>query len=249
MNTLFLVGAGPGDPGLLTIKAYETIKMAQVILFDNLIDERIVELAPGNCIKRYVGKIPYVKQVTQDEIHTLIGFYCNRYQRVVRLKGGDPYMFGRGFEEWLYAKRRSIDVQYIPGISAMQGAGLNNIPLTHRGVSNGVWALTATKEDGTFVRDLSLAAQSTSTVVIYMGMQKLAQIARVYVMLGKADRPAAIVQQVSCKDQNLVLCCVADLVMASENSGLSNPAIIVIGEVVDLQNTLRSARETTRIVI
>lgn len=249
MNTLFLVGYGPGDPDLLTIKAYKTIKSAQVILFDNLIDEKILELAPRNCIKQYVGKVPYGKYTAQDEIHKLISYFCSHYRRVVRLKGGDPYLFGRGFEEWLHAKKLSIAIQYVPGISAMQGAGLNNIPLTHRGVSNGVWALTATRQDDKFVTDLNLAAQSNSTVVIYMGMKKLSEIARIYVMQGKADTPAAIIQSASLISQKKAFCRVGDLVKASKVHDLGNPAIIVIGDVVHLQQEAQYADQPARDVI
>ncbi len=248
MSTLFLVGSGPGDPELLTLKACKVIKSAQIILFDNLVDQKILELAPKNCINKFVGKIPYGEQVSQEEINDLIAFYCSRYQRVVRLKGGDPYLFGRGFEEWLHAKRLSIDVQYIPGISAMQGAGLTNIPLTHRGVSNGVWALTATNKDKEFSSDLTLAAQSTSTVVIYMGMSKLAQIARTYVMQGKADRPATIVQYASRIHQKHVICRVADLVTVSKTAGLGHPAIIIIGEVVNLQQSLPPLNQIAHVI-
>src|SRR5690606_3715160 len=104
----------------------------------------------------------------------------------------DPYIFGRGFEEWLYAKTLGIAVEYIPGISSMQGTGVNDIPLTHRGISEGVWALTGMKSNGEMAADLTLAAQSNSTVIIYMGMRKLTEIARTYVLHGKGDTPAAI---------------------------------------------------------
>ncbi|WDF68319.1 uroporphyrinogen-III C-methyltransferase [Sphingobacterium oryzagri] len=240
-NTLYIVGAGPGNPELLTIKAYKTIEKAQVILYDNLVNKELLDIAPESCIKYYVGKHPYGDYVSQDNINDLIAFYCERYERVVRLKGGDPYLFGRGFEEWAVAKRLGVQVEYIPGISSMQGAGWNNIPLTHRNVAEGVWILTGMKKDGSLSSDLALAAQSSATVVIYMGMRKLAEIARNYVMYGKGDLPAAIIQHATLPQQKSVVCQVQDLLKTSEQHGLGHPAIIVIGEVVNLQYALTLA--------
>lgn len=247
-KSLFIVGAGPGDPELLTIKAYKTIENAQVILYDNLISLELLDIADKNCIKYYVGKHPYGKYTPQEEINEVILHYCQKFERVVRLKGGDPYLFGRGFEEWLTVKDHNINVIYIPGISSMQGAGLNHIPLTHRGVSEGVWALTGMKKDGSLSADLSLAVQSNSTVVIYMGMRKLDEIARIYVLNSKGSTPAAIIQNSSLPNQKQVLCQVKDLVKASRESGLQHPAIIVIGEVVNLQHTAAIALEQRHII-
>jgi len=119
-KTLFIVGSGPGDPELLTIKAYKAIENAEVILYDNLINQEILQIADKNCLKHYVGKHPYGKYVPQEEINELILHYCSKFDRVLRLKGGDPYLFGRGFEEWLTVQNRSIDITYIPGISKAQ---------------------------------------------------------------------------------------------------------------------------------
>ncbi|RKO72483.1 uroporphyrinogen-III C-methyltransferase [Sphingobacterium puteale] len=247
-KSLFIVGSGPGDPELLTIKAYKAIQNAKVILYDNLINEKILNIADKNCIKRYVGKHPYGKYVPQEEINDLILYYCQNFDHVVRLKGGDPYLFGRGFEEWLTVRDQNINVTYIPGISSMQGAGLNSIPLTHRGVSEGVWALTGMKKDGSLSADLPLAVQSKSTVVIYMGMRKLDEIARTYVLYGKGDTPAAIIQHASLPQQKQVLCKAKDLVRASRENGLGHPAIIVIGEVVNLHHAVSIAMEQRHIV-
>ncbi|MFA4977878.1 MAG: uroporphyrinogen-III C-methyltransferase [Sphingobacterium sp.] len=247
-TSLFIVGSGPGDPELLTVKAYKAIENAQVILYDNLINKEILQIADKNCLKHYVGKHPYGKYVPQEEINRLILHYCERYERVVRLKGGDPYLFGRGFEEWLTVQNRSINMTYIPGISSMQGAGLNDIPLTHRGVSEGVWALTGMKKDGSLSADLALAVQSRSTVVIYMGMRKLDEIARTYVLHSKGETAAAIIQHASLPQQRQVRCKVKDLVRISKEHQIGHPAIIIIGDVVDLQQTLTVAAEQRRII-
>jgi uroporphyrin-III C-methyltransferase len=233
-SILYLIGAGPGDPDLLTIKAYKMLQKAEVLLFDHLVNHEMLSIVPDSCLKVYVGKEPYADFTPQEDIHTLIAHYCREYGAVVRLKGGDPYIFGRGFEELLFAERLGIEVRYVPGISSMQGTGFHHIPLTHRGVSDGVWALTGTKKDGRLSSDLQLAIQSNSTVVIYMGMKKLDEIARTYVMCGKGDTPAAIIQHATLSTQREVVCKVGDLLNAARDNGLSHPAIIVIGEVVRL---------------
>ncbi len=237
-NTLYLIGSGPGDPDLLTIKAYNTLKMADVILFDHLSNEKILKCAPKHCIKVYVGKKPYDKYTPQEEIHALISQYCRRFPRVVRLKGGDPFIFGRGFEELLYAERQGIAVEYIPGISSMQGSGHHQIPLTHRGVSEGIWAITGTKRNGELSSDLQLAMQSKATVVIYMGMKKLDEIADTYIIHGKGDTPASIIQHATLPHYRQVVCKVSELRDAATHHGLSHPAIIIIGDVVSLHHAV-----------
>ena len=248
-KSLKIVGSGPGDLELLTIKAYRAIKNAEILLYDNLVNEEMLNIASEKCKKIYVGKHPYGKYVPQEDINALIAYYCERFSKVVRLKGGDPYIFGRGFEEWFVAKELGIDVEYIPGISSMQGAGLSDIPLTHRGVSEGIWALAGMKKDGDITADLSLAVHCNSTVVIYMGMRKLAEIARIYLMHGKGSKPAAIIQQVSRTDEKKVVCKVKDLVKVSQEARMSHPAIIVIGEVVDLQYNLSSLLQQERNIV
>lgn len=233
-KTLFIIGYGPGDPELLTIKAQNTIKNADILLFDKLINEEILEIASKKCKKVCIDNLIRKKSTSQDEINELIIYYCKHFTRVVRLKDGDPYIFGSGFDEWLVAKKSGIDVQYIPGISSMQGAGLNTIPLTHRGISDGIWVITGTAKEEGMAADLSLAVNSNSTVVIHMGMFKLAKIARTYLINGKGNKPAAIIQHVSISGPKKVICRVRDLVKASQKTDPSHPAIIIIGEVVNL---------------
>src|SRR5690606_32011689 len=167
---LYIISSGLGYVELLTIKAYKVLAKADVVLFDNLINNDLLDIAPKNCIKTYVGKKPFGEYVPQADINDLIAYYCARYPHVVRLKGGDPYIYGRGFEEWTVARQLGVDVAYVPGITSMQGIGMLDIPLTHRGTSEGIWVLTGMKSDGSMASDLSLAVQSNSTVVIYMGI-------------------------------------------------------------------------------
>lgn len=229
---LFIMGAGPGDPELITLKGHNVLKRADVILYDNLCNRELLALAPESCKMIYVGKQPYGKCTPQEKINELIITYASKYKVVVRLKGGDPFIFGRGFEELLFAETYGIEAHYIPGISSMQGAGFANIPLTHRGISESLWIITGTKKDGSLSADLKCAMNSSATVVIYMGMKKMAEISAIYTENGMGATPAAIIQHVTLPHQKQVICDVQDLQKAALSEGLSNPAIIIIGDVV-----------------
>jgi len=231
---LFVVGAGPGDPELITVKAYKVLQTADVILYDNLANKELLSLARPECDVIYVGKQPYGAYTPQEEILEMIKHFAFSKGRVVRLKGGDPFIFGRGFEEILFARQHGIKTHFIPGISSMQAVGLEDIPLTHRSVSEGIWVVTGTKKDGTLSGDLRLAMQSNSTVVIYMGMKQLASIAATYIEAGNGDMPAAIIQHASLPKQKMVKGLVKDIAAMAESKQLTHPAIIIIGPVVDL---------------
>lgn len=230
----YIVGCGPGYKELLTIKAFNIIKSAKTILYDNLVSEEVLNISKKDCLKVYVGKKPYRNTTTQEEINALIKFYAFSRGNVVRLKGGDPYIFGRGFEELEFARENGIEATYIPGISSMQTCGLNDIPLTHRGISEGFWVITGTRRDGSLSTDLHLAVQSKSTIIIYMGMNKLAEISQIYSEAGKGFIQACIIENGSLPNQRKAFCRVEDLEMAAVAKGLGNPAIIVIGGVVKL---------------
>jgi uroporphyrin-III C-methyltransferase len=211
---LFVLGAGPGDPELITVKGYKILQQANVILYDNLANKALLDIAKADCEKIYVGKHPYGS--------------------VVRLKGGDPFIFGRGFEEIMYAREQGIKTHYIPGISSMQASGFLDIPLTHRAMSEGVWIITGTKKDGTLSADLKLAMQSNATVVIYMGMKQIDSITETYVSEGRGQTPAAIIQHASLPHQKAVKGLVKDLPEMAAAHQLTYPAIIIIGEVAGL---------------
>lgn len=240
---LFIVGSGPGDPKLITIAASEIIKSANVILYDNLVNKSLLNLAKKTCIKVFVGKKPYENSINQAEINNLIRFYALSEENIVRLKGGDPYIFGRGYEELQFARQNNISARYIPGISSMQTTGLHDIPLTHRGVSTGVWAITGTRKDGSLSADLHLATQSTSTIVIYMGMSKLAEISRIYSQAGKGSTPACIIENGSLPAERKLFCEVKDLNIEAGRQKFVNPAIIIIGDVVGLAEKRNSLGE------
>ncbi|MFI5161755.1 MAG: uroporphyrinogen-III C-methyltransferase [Sphingobacteriales bacterium] len=235
---LFVVGAGPGDPDLLTIKGYKVLEQADVVLYDNLANKELLDIAPAHADKIYVGKQPYGEYTPQESILEMIKHYCFTKGRVVRLKGGDPFIFGRGFEEIIYARQLGIKTHFIPGITSMQACGLEDIPLTHRAISEGIWVVTGTKKDGTLSGDLRLAMQSNATVVVYMGMKQLACIADTYIEEGRGNTPAAIIQHASLKHQKSASGLVKDLPEMASDRGLTYPAIIIIGYVVELRDIL-----------
>ena len=236
---LYVIGAGPGDPELITVKAYKVLQAADVILYDNLANKELLSFAKPECDQIYVGKQPYGSYTSQEEILEMIKHFAFTKGKVVRLKGGDPFIFGRGFEEILFARENGIKTHFIPGISSMQAVGLEDIPLTHRAVSEGIWVVTGTKKDGTLSGDLRLAMQSNSTVVIYMGMKQLGSIAATYIEAGNGNMPAAIIQHASLPKQKMVKGLVKDITQMAQSKQLTHPAIIIIGPVVDLYNTNR----------
>ncbi|AHM62055.1 uroporphyrin-III C-methyltransferase [Flammeovirgaceae bacterium 311] len=231
---LYVIGAGPGDPELLTVKAYKVLQQAKVVLYDNLANRELLEITQADCEKIYVGKRPYGDYTPQENIHDLIREKAFSKGKVVRLKGGDPYIFGRGFEEVLYARQHGISTHYIPGITSMQASGFEDIPLTHRAISEGIWVLTGTKKDGSISDDLKLAMQSNATVVVYMGMKKAADIANTYIQAGNGHIPAAIVQHASLPHKKKAVGKVKDLPEMISQHQLTHPALIIIGWVVEV---------------
>jgi len=237
------MGAGPGDPELLTLKAFKVLKKAEVVLYDNLSNKKLLSIAPKACKMIYVGKKPYENCTPQEEINELIVKYAKMYNVVVRLKGGDPFIFGRGFEELLYAERHGIKSQYIPGISSMQGSGFIDVPLTHRGISESVWIITGTKKDGSLSKDLAYAMKTSATVVIYMGMKKLQEISEAYKLASLGATPAAIIQHATLQNQRQGTCEVKDIQQMALKEGLAYPAIIIIGDVVKAREIVSAQQQ------
>jgi uroporphyrin-III C-methyltransferase len=233
---LYVLGAGPGDPELITVKGYKILQTAAVVLYDNLANKELLEAVPQSCETIYVGKQPYGAYTPQETIHALIKEKAFSKGRVVRLKGGDPYIFGRGFEEILFARANGIEAHYIPGITSMQAVGLEDIPLTHRNVCESIWVVTGTKKDGTLSDDLRLAIKSKATVVVYMGMKKLKEIAAVFIEENSGNIPAAIIQHASLPKQKMGKGKVKDLERIAKENLLTHPSIIIIGSVVDINN-------------
>lgn len=235
---LIVLGAGPGDPELITMKGYKALQNAGAILYDNLANKELLDLAKDDCEKIYVGKRPYDAFTAQEEIHELIKHYAFTRGLVVRLKGGDPFIFGRGFEEVLYARGLGIQTEFIPGITSMQTAGFYDIPLTHRAISEGIWVVTGTKKDGSLSADLRLAMQSNATVVVYMGMKQLPTIAQTYIDEGRGETPAAIIQHGSLPQHKWAKGAIKNMPLLAEQHQLTYPSIIIIGQVTDINQTL-----------
>ncbi|HET6226852.1 MAG TPA: uroporphyrinogen-III C-methyltransferase [Bacteroidia bacterium] len=230
-----LVGAGPGDPELITMKGIKAIASADVILYDALVNPELLKHAPKDALKIYVGKRNNQHTYTQDQINLLLVDFAFSYGHVVRLKGGDPFVFGRGHEEVAYAELFNIPTTVVPGLSSSIAVPeLQGIPVTNRGTSESFWVITGTTSKGQLSNDIRLAAQSTATVVILMGLSKLQEIAEVFKAEGKQDTAVAIIQNGSLPNERIALGTVDTIVDIMTAEKLSAPAVIVIGDVVKL---------------
>jgi len=232
---LSLVGAGPGDPDLVTVKGVKALQSANCVLYDALANDALLEYVPKDTARIYVGKRAGEHKMPQGKINQLIVDCARQYGHVVRLKGGDPYIFGRGHEEQMYAERHGISVSLIPGISSINAIpALQSVPLTRRGISESFWVITGTNRHGRISSDIAIAAQSSATVVILMGMSKLRQIQDIFKELGKGSTPVAIIQNGSLPNEKVGVSRIQDVCEMAESKQLSSPAVIVIGEVAAL---------------
>ncbi len=230
---LTVVGAGPGDPELITLKAVKALQSADVVLYDALANEAILQHTRPTTALVYVGKRKGAKAYTQEEINERIVAYAHCCGHVVRLKGGDPFVFGRGHEEMLFAQEHGLQTAYVPGISSAIGAAAAvGVPVTLRGASRSFWVLTGTTDSGELNPEINAAAQSDATVVVLMGLTKIAEIAAAFRTAGKQDLPVAVVQDATLPRQREVFGTVADIETAIQEQGIGSPAVIVLGEVV-----------------
>jgi uroporphyrin-III C-methyltransferase len=240
---LTVVGAGPGDPDLLTLKGAKVLAAADAVLYDALANDALLAHVRPGVPLIFVGKRSGFKAYTQEGINDLIVQQAYRHGHVVRLKGGDPFIFGRGREEMLYAEAHGLATDYVPGISsAVAAAGSVGIPATHRGLSEGFRVLTATTADEQLSAALLEAAQTPrTTTVILMGMSRLAEIARLFARYGGAGVPAAVIQNGTLPNARAVAGTVADIAERASVAGLGAPAVIVLGEVVRLMKPLATS--------
>lgn len=238
---LSLVGAGPGDPDLITVKALKVMAGADVILYDALANEALLTHASPNAIVRFVGKRFGCHALSQEEINTLIIEYAFSHGHVVRLKGGDPFVFGRAQEEIEVARNAGIEVDVIPGISSAIAVPESQlIPLTCRGINESFWVTTGTTKTGEISADIKLAAQSSATVIILMAMSRLEAIMDIFIAAGKSATPVAIIQEGTTAREKCVIGTVKDIVFKAQYEGIGNPAVIVVGEVVSLHPSVTS---------
>lgn len=240
IGEVYLVGAGPGDPELLTIRALRLIQSADTIVYDALVSKGVMALVPSATERIYVGKTRANHTLPQDEINTLLIKLSLQGKSVVRLKGGDPFIFGRGGEEIETLAEYSIPFQVIPGISAANGiSSYAGIPLTHRDYAQSVIYTTGHLKDGTVNLDWVALTRPHQTVVIYMGLGGLETICSKMIENGlKAEMPAAVVQQGTTQKQRVVTGTLSTLTRLVTEAKFQSPCLIIIGEVVKLREKL-----------
>jgi len=240
---VWLVGAGPGDPELLTLKAARAIARADVVVHDHLVAPEILARIPVRARRIYAGKERDRHTMKQEEINRLLVRLARQGKRVVRLKGGDPFIFGRGGEEALALSRAGIACEVIPGITAATGvAAAVGIPLTHRDLAQACVLVTGSRRKGAPDLDWKGLARPGQTIVVYMGLVGLERVSRELIAHGLAPRtPAAIIQQGTMKSQRVVEGTLAALPNLATQARLHAPTLIVIGKVVRLRRSLAQA--------
>lgn len=236
-----LVGAGPGDTGLLTLKGEKYIKQADCLVYDRLSSPEFLSMAKAGCELIYVGKENHKHVMKQDAINELLYEKSKYHEIVVRLKGGDPYVFGRGGEEALYLVDRNVEVEVVPGVSSSVAAlAAAGIPITHRGIAKGFQVITAhSRKDEEADIDYSLLTDETITCVFLMGLAHVKSIAAGLMKAGRrADTPAAVISNGTLAAQRKCIGTLADIGEKIEEAKLTSPAIIVVGDVVSLNDRL-----------
>ncbi|MEL6485123.1 MAG: uroporphyrinogen-III C-methyltransferase [Bacteroidota bacterium] len=246
-----LVGAGPGGKDLITVKGLKLLQNAEAVLYDALIDSSLLESVPAHVPIIYVGKRYGKHSIKQEKINKLLVEYAFNYGHVVRLKGGDPFVFGRASEEIDHVESFGIPVEVVPGVSsAIAVPSSQGIPLTKRGVSSSFWVMTATKRDGSFSEDLTFAAQSSATLVILMGVRKFTALANKIRQFRGGLTPIALIQNGTLSDES---CRIGTLNSANEmfsSVDVTQPGIIIVGNVIsehpaffeeEIQRVLHSA--------
>lgn len=239
---VYLIGAGPGDPELITIKAQKLLRKADVLLYDRLVTEGILENIPQNCEKIYVGKYPGEASATQERINELLVDRAMKGGNIVRLKGGDPFLFGRGGEEALVLKKAGIEFEIIPGItSAIAVPAYAGIPVTQRHISSSVAIITGHEASSKRISTVNWEslARSVDTIVIMMGIRNMKRITGKLIEGGRdPETPVAVIEKGTTKNQRITVGTLANIEKKCVESGVKPPAIIIIGNVVELRKEL-----------
>lgn len=234
---VFLIGAGPGDPELLTIKAVRMLSEATCVVYDRLVSDEIVAMARPDAKMIFVGKMPQCHPVTQDRINEILATEAAAGHQVARLKGGDPLIFGRGSEEAAFLAARGIEVEYAPGITAAQGAAsVVGVPLTHRGLASGVQYVTGHRQaDKVLDLDWKRLANPDTTLVVYMGVANIGQIAMGLMTEGlPGSTPVLAISRATTADEARVFSTLAGIALDVRTEGLQPPTLFIIGRVVSL---------------
>lgn len=236
MGKVYLVGGGPGDPDLLTIKAYKLLQSTDVVLYDALINKEILNLTKPDCLKIYVGKRDSRHTLPQEEINELLYKFAGVYDKIVRLKGGDPFVFGRGGEELLFLRERGVEVEVVPGItSAVAAPSSALIPITHRELASSFAVITGHPNRGINWADFV----KVDTLIILMGVKNRQKIAKELIEAGRdPDQPVAFIEKATTTDQREVFTTLKEL---SQNPPeVKTPAVMVVGEVVSIKERLET---------
>ncbi|WP_134088038.1 uroporphyrinogen-III C-methyltransferase [Olivibacter sp. XZL3] len=232
-----LVGAGPGDPDLISVKGVKALQTADVVIYDALVDETLLNYAPKEATRVYVGNPSGDENFSQATVNRLMVDYALNFGHVVRLKGGDLFVFGRGYEEVEFAASYSVETEIIPGISsAISVPGLQGIPVTHKGNSESLWILSGTDSDGLLNSEIKEAADSKATVVVLLGFEQLNEIVSIYKKLGKGRLPAAVIQNGSMKNEKIAIGIVNTIEEVVEEQSIDNagPVLLIFGQAVTL---------------
>ena len=237
---VYLIGAGPGDPDLMTFKAVRLLQTADVVLYDRLVSEPILEMSRRDADRIYVGKRRDDHAVPQDQINQLLVDLAKQGKRVVRLKGGDPFVFGRGGEEIELLARHRVPFQVVPGVSAGNGAACYaGIPLTHRDHAQSVRFITGHLKDGSIDLEWQQLLSETETLVFYMGLMGLPSICEQLIAHGRSpDTPIALVERATFKAQRVLVGTLETMPEIVENAQPRAPTLIIIGSVVNLHEQL-----------
>jgi uroporphyrin-III C-methyltransferase len=246
-GVIWLVGAGPGDPDLLTVKALKVLQRADVVVYDGLVSEEILALSPATARRISVAKRKSRHSYSQDEINRMLVAFANEGLTVVRLKGGDPFIFGRGGEELESAREAGVECHVVPGVTAALAAAADaGAPLTHRGSAQAVTFVTGhAAKGGEPDLDWASLARANHTVVIYMGLSMAAPIAARLMAAGRAgSTPALIVENASRADERRIVTTLAGL--ADEAAALSGPALLIVGEAMALAQASEAVEAIVR---
>ncbi|UGA55642.1 uroporphyrinogen-III C-methyltransferase [Vibrio sp. VB16] len=249
-GTVSLVGAGPGDPDLLTVKAARAIEQAELIVFDNLVSDAIRATFPRHAKTLYVGKAKGLHSATQNNINQILVEHALQGKNICRIKGGDSFIFGRGGEEMLLLTQKGIHVDVIPGITAASGCSTYaNIPLTHRGLAQGCTFITA-HADKQLDLNWSALAKLNQTLVIYMGLSKSRLISDRLIEEGlPRNTPAAFIENGCTPEQRVFTGELGELEQMMQNNQIQSPALIVIGKVVSINQQMQWLEQRTERVV